>query len=67
MCLYEVCGDKAYYDNPPGSRFESRQGRGVDARAVARGAIRLIRVITPELQPGSYRLPDGWLSKQGKE
>ena len=66
LAEYQV-GDKPYFDHQPGELFQEREGRGVDRRAVARGAIRFVRVVTPEIQPGSYSLPEGWLSTQGKE
>ena len=67
LCEYQVVGDRAYDGHEPGEVFEERAGRGMDTRAVARGAIRLVRVVEPEIQPGSYRLPEGWLSNAGKE
>lgn len=67
LAEYQVIGGRSYYDHKPGELFQEREGRAVDVRAVARGAIRFVRVVTPEIQPGSYSLPEGWLSKQGKE
>ena len=67
MGEYEVTGRREYRGHPPGEIFEARIPRAAESRAVARGDIRLLRVVEPQIQSGSYRLPDGWLSKQGKE
>jgi hypothetical protein len=67
MGEYRVVGKREYRGHSPGSVFEARLDRGAEARAIARGDIKLLRVITPEVQPGSWTLPDGWQSKQGKE
>lgn len=66
MGEYEVIGRSEYRGHAPGTVFEARLELGAQRRAVQRGDIRLLRVITPEVQPG-WVLPDGWLSKQGKE
>lgn len=58
---YRVTGSREYYGHKPGEVFEQRAGRAVDARAVARGDLEVVRVVTPELQPG-HRLPAGWLT-----
>ena len=67
MGEYEVIGRREYDGHPPGEVFEARLDSGAEYRAVARGDIRLLRIITPQVQPGSWQLPNGWLSKQGKE
>lgn len=67
MGEYEVVGRREYRGHPHGEIFEARLDRAAESRAVARGDIRLLRVVEPTIQPGSWRLPDGWLSKQGKE
>ena len=67
MGEYEVVGRREYRGVPPGELFEARLDRGAEARAIQRGDIRLLRIVTPEVQSGSWTLPDGWLSKQGKE
>ena len=64
---FEVVGRRAYRDHRPGEIFEARLDRAAVSRAVVRGDIRLIRAVVPVIQSGSYRLPDGWLSKAGKE
>jgi hypothetical protein len=67
MGEYEVVGRREYRGHPPGEIFEARIPRAAESRAVARGDIRLLRVVVPVIQSGTYRLPDGWSSKQGKE
>jgi hypothetical protein len=67
MGEYEVTGKREYRGHVTGDVFHANLSNGAAARAIARGDIVLIREVTPELQPGSFRLPDGWLHKQGKE
>jgi hypothetical protein len=67
MGEYEVIGKREYRGHLPGEVFEARLDMGAEARAVARGDIRLLRVVTPEVQPGSWVLQVGWLSNEGKE
>lgn len=67
MGEYEVVGRREYRGHRPGDIFEARLDRAAEARAITRGDIRLVRVVTPEIQSGSFELPDGWSSKQGKE
>lgn len=67
MGEFEVCGTRIYRDKHPGETFEARLDRAAVSRAVARGDIRVVRVVEPTIQSGSYTLPDGWLAKQGKE
>jgi hypothetical protein len=67
MREYEVTGKREYRGNQPGEIFHARIPAGAETRAIARGDIRCLRVVEPTLQPGSWQLPDGWLSKQGKE
>lgn len=69
MAEYQVIGKRAYRGHSPGSVFEARIPAGPASRAIGRGDIRLIREVTPELQPG-WQLPDGWVTnnpKHGKE
>lgn len=63
---FEVVGLREHRGHVLGDRFEARLDRAKDW-AIARGDIRLLRVVVPEVQPGSYRLPDGWLSREGEE
>jgi hypothetical protein len=67
MGEYEVVGRREYRGHPPGEIFEARLERAAEARAVARGDIRLLRVVVPTIQSDNLELSDGWLSKQGKE
>ena len=67
LAEYEVTGKREYRGHAPGEVFEARIPEGAASRAIARGDIRLLRDIAPELQPGSWELPDGWLSKHGEE
>ena len=67
MGEYKVVGKREYRGHAPGEIFEARIDRAAAVRAVARGDIRLLRMVVPVIQPGTWTLPDGWLSKQGKE
>jgi hypothetical protein len=66
---YEVVGRHTHRGHPPGSIFEARLDRAAEARATARGSIRLIERVPDDLIPGSYRLPLGWPNQRntGKE
>jgi hypothetical protein len=59
---YLVTGKRNYRGHAPGSTFEARLDRLAEARAIARGDIRLLREIEPTVEPGSYTFPDGWLA-----
>ncbi len=59
MGEYEVTGKREYRGHSPGSVFQARIPAGPAGRAIARGDIRFIREVTPELQSG-WHLPDGW-------
>jgi len=63
--VYEVVGKRAYRGHEPGTVFEARIGPGPEGRAINRGDIRLLDRVTPNIQPGSYQLPAGWLTTQG--
>jgi hypothetical protein len=58
--IYEVVGPRAYREHQPGERFEARLDRAAEARAVARGSIRLLERVADDLPAGKYRLPTGW-------
>lgn len=58
--VYQVTGRREYRGHKPGSTFEAALDRSAEERAIGRGDIRLIRRFTPDLAPGSYRLPDPW-------
>jgi hypothetical protein len=57
---YEVVGRRIYRGHHPGSRFDAALDPGAEQRAVDRGDIRVVRRVTPALQPGSYTFPPGW-------
>jgi len=58
--VYLVTGRRQYRGHSPGTTFEALLDRAAEQRAIARGDIRLIRRVTPGLEPGSYTLPAGW-------
>ena len=60
--LYLVTGKREYRGHEHGSEFEARLDRNAERRAVARGDIVLLREVIPELQPGSFIFPHGWLA-----
>lgn len=57
---YLVTGKREYRGHVPGSTFEAALDRNAEQRAINRGDIRLLRRFTPDLEPGSYTLPDPW-------
>lgn len=59
MSTYEVTGRLAYRQHAPGERFEATLDAETEARAVKRGAVRVIDPSPVRLQPGTFRLPDG--------
>ena len=67
MAEYEVTGKREYRGHSPGSTFEARIPPGPESRAIARGDIVRIRTVEPSIQPGSFSLPEGWLTNAGKE
>ena len=67
MGEYKVTGRREYRGVPPGEIFEARIDRAAEARAVARGDIRLLRVVEPTIQADNLVLSTGWLSNRGKE
>lgn len=66
MGEYEVTGRREYRGHTLGTVFEARLDRAAEARAIARGDIRLVRVVEPTIQSDNLVLSRGWLS-QGKE
>lgn len=58
--LYEVIGKREYRGHPPGTFFEARLDPAAEQRAIDRGDIKLIRLVTPALEPGSFHLPHDW-------
>ena len=67
MGEYRVVGKREYRGHKPGQTFQRNIPAAAAQRAIDRGDIVLVRTITPELQHGSWCLPDGWVAKQGKE
>lgn len=59
---YEVTGNRVIRGYRHGAIFRAEMSPLAEARAVARGDIRLIRRITPTIPPG-YWLPAGWLNQ----
>jgi hypothetical protein len=57
--IYEVQGPVAYRGFPPGTQFFATLDVAVEERAFARGNIRLVERLVPDL-PESYALPEGW-------
>ena len=57
---YRVTGTREYRGHKPGDVFEQNSPYGAEQRAIARGDIELLRRVEATLQPGSFRLPDGW-------
>jgi hypothetical protein len=55
---YEVTGRRQYRGHDTGTRFEAKHDVAKE-RAIARGNIRLLRLITPAA-PRNGTLPDGW-------
>lgn len=60
---YEVVGRRIVRGHRPGETFQAEFGPHAEARAIARGDIRLIRRLNPSIQPGTFSLPDGWLTE----
>jgi len=58
--LYRVSGKREYRGNRPGEQFVARIDANAERRAIDRGDIVLLERVIPALQPGSYRLPQGW-------
>lgn len=64
MTLYLVVGPRRYRDHPPGETFEADLPTDVEARAIGRGSITVVKRSTPSLQPGSFQAPPGWLQQE---
>jgi hypothetical protein len=60
---YLVTGSRRYRDHEPGITFEARLDRNAEARAVQRGDIRLLRLITPTVEHQPRDFPQGWLKQ----
>jgi hypothetical protein len=59
---YEVTGNREYRGHAKGTRFEAKHD-AAKARAIARGNIRLLRLITPSA-PTTGSLPADWPPSQ---
>lgn len=55
---YLVTGKRGYRWHKPGTVFEAILDPDAERRAIERGSIRVLEVIQPALQAGSYELPD---------
>ena len=62
MGEYRVIGTREYRGHKPGEVFEQNIPVMAAQRAIARGDIEVLRFVEATLQPGSFRLPDGWLT-----
>lgn len=61
---YQVVGRREYRGHETDTVFEARLDRNAEARAIRRGDIVLLEQIQPGLEPGSFVLPDGWLTAE---
>lgn len=66
MTVYQVIGRLNYRGHKPGDVFEAVLDPGAERRGIARGNIVVIDDRKPELQPGSYKLPRDWATKEGE-
>jgi hypothetical protein len=57
---YLVTGRRQYRWHKPGTVFEAILDPDAEMRAIERGSIRVLEVIDPQLETGSYRLPEDW-------
>lgn len=57
---YLVTGRRKYRWHNPGTVFEAILDPLAEQRAIERGSIRVIEVVQPELENGSYALPEDW-------
>ena len=64
---YEVTGDREYRGHGKGEVFDARLEPNAEARAIARGDVRLIRHYEPSLCVGSYTFPHGWLTADDRK
>ena len=61
---YLVTGQTAYRGHEPGVTFIARLDVNSARRALERGDIQLLELVVDKLEPGSYRLPQGWLTNE---
>lgn len=57
---YLVTGKRKYRWHDPGTTFEARLDPDAERRAIERGSIRVLEMIQPDLEEGSFVLPDDW-------
>ncbi len=57
---YLVTGKRQYRWHKPGSAFEAQLDPLAEQRAIERGSIRVLEIVQPDLENGSYQLPADW-------
>ncbi len=57
---YLVTGGRQYRWHKPGTTFEAQLEPLAEQRAIERGAIRVLEIVEPDVQIGSYQLPQDW-------
>ncbi len=57
---YLVTGRRQYRWHKPGTTFEAQLDPLAEQRAIERGSIQILEVIQPDLENGSYALPEDW-------
>lgn len=61
--IYRVSGTRRYRGHEPGTEFGARLEPLAEARAIARGDLKLVERIEPTIEPGTFRLPREWSTK----
>lgn len=64
---YEVIGQRQYRSHKHGTIFDAQLDPLAERRAVERGAIRVLEIVHPGLQDGSYTIPENWLEASKQE
>jgi len=62
MGVYRVAGTRRYRGHEPGTEFGALLKPLAEARAIARGDLELLERIEPTIEPGTFRLPRGWIT-----
>jgi hypothetical protein len=57
---YLVTGRRNYRWHAPGTVFDAVLERDAERRAIERGSIRVLELVEPGLENGSYELPKDW-------
>lgn len=57
---YLVTGRRQYRWHKPGETFEAILEPTAERRAIERGSIRVLAIVQPQLDDGSYALPADW-------